>query len=455
MSSTSQRPVRGRRPRTRRAASALKDAEVRRRAGRARPAPARLPVVRPAPRHPRHRHRRLGRRRRPGRRRVPRRRRHPRGGRVRARTPRPRPRRPHEYRDDVDGRRPRPGPPAPAHLAPRPDVGHPDLAGPPGRPEDPRPDREGRRPRRPGARPPAAHRRGHPPRPHHRPGHRHAHARGARHPRGTRPADLGRDPAPPQPDRVRRHQRAPRHRRHDDPHPPLRPDLRHRRRPQDRRRPRPARRPQGQSPRASSPAPRRPSSTCTSTPTHPSAGPRSSAPPPSPRSATGSATPGSPSNPSSAPTAPTPVDAHDPPAWMRDLVILRDPRCVFPHCQRDARACDLDHTIPLRRHRPTRPDPTRQPRPAVPETPPRQDHRPLAIPPTTRRHLPMDRARHHRMITTTSATALTTSAPISSQAVRWRTPAPRATCSADPRRMPCAAIASSTRCRIRSSTNSG
>ncbi len=40
------------------------------------------------------------------------------------------------------------------------------------------------------------------------------------------------------------------------------------------------------------------------------------------------------------------VDAHDPPAWMRDLVILRDPRCVFPHCQRDARACDLDHTIP-------------------------------------------------------------------------------------------------------------
>ena len=40
------------------------------------------------------------------------------------------------------------------------------------------------------------------------------------------------------------------------------------------------------------------------------------------------------------------VDAHDPPAWMRDLVILRDPRCVFPHCQRDARGCDLDHTIP-------------------------------------------------------------------------------------------------------------
>jgi hypothetical protein len=40
------------------------------------------------------------------------------------------------------------------------------------------------------------------------------------------------------------------------------------------------------------------------------------------------------------------VDAHDPPARMRNQVILRDPRCVFPHCQRDARSCDLDHTIP-------------------------------------------------------------------------------------------------------------
>ena len=40
------------------------------------------------------------------------------------------------------------------------------------------------------------------------------------------------------------------------------------------------------------------------------------------------------------------VDAHDPPGWMRDLVILRDPRCVFPHCQRDARGGDLDHIEP-------------------------------------------------------------------------------------------------------------
>jgi hypothetical protein len=37
------------------------------------------------------------------------------------------------------------------------------------------------------------------------------------------------------------------------------------------------------------------------------------------------------------------VDQHDPPAWMRELVILRDRRCVYPYCDRDARDCDLDH----------------------------------------------------------------------------------------------------------------
>ena len=40
------------------------------------------------------------------------------------------------------------------------------------------------------------------------------------------------------------------------------------------------------------------------------------------------------------------VDQHDPPAWMRELVILRDGHCVFPGCTRDARACDLDHITP-------------------------------------------------------------------------------------------------------------
>ena len=39
------------------------------------------------------------------------------------------------------------------------------------------------------------------------------------------------------------------------------------------------------------------------------------------------------------------VDQHDPPPWMRELVVLRDRHCVFPWCGRDARACDLDHII--------------------------------------------------------------------------------------------------------------
>lgn len=40
------------------------------------------------------------------------------------------------------------------------------------------------------------------------------------------------------------------------------------------------------------------------------------------------------------------VDAHDPPAWMTDLVRLRDPWCVFPGCRRRSGACDLDHIEP-------------------------------------------------------------------------------------------------------------
>ena len=53
------------------------------------------------------------------------------------------------------------------------------------------------------------------------------------------------------------------------------------------------------------------------------------------------------------------VDSHDPPGWMRDLVMLRDGHCIFPRCQVDARSCDLDHTIPYDENGPpgqTRPD---------------------------------------------------------------------------------------------------
>jgi hypothetical protein len=40
------------------------------------------------------------------------------------------------------------------------------------------------------------------------------------------------------------------------------------------------------------------------------------------------------------------VDQHHPPAWMRELVVLRDQHCAFPWCATDARACDLDHIVP-------------------------------------------------------------------------------------------------------------
>jgi len=38
--------------------------------------------------------------------------------------------------------------------------------------------------------------------------------------------------------------------------------------------------------------------------------------------------------------------AYQPTARLREQVILRNPRCVFPHCNRSARAADLDHIDP-------------------------------------------------------------------------------------------------------------
>ena len=395
MSSTSQRPVRGRRPRTRRAARRPPRQRTNPPRSRPPPAPARLPVVRPAPRHPRHRHRRLGRRRRPGRRRVPRRRRHPA---VAAFAPEPLGlalgvptdtaktliadaldlvhRLPHTWR-----RAPNPGRPvwrarrlaqkthtltvkAAAHvdrvLAPRlhtvgvtlldRTVAHAIAKY---MPEE--------------------------------------HATREERSRQTWDVTLHH----PNPDRVRRHQRAPRHRRHDHPHPPLRPDLRHRRRPQDRTatttrsasaRPKPS---------ATSPAPRRPSSTCTSTAdpadTRRPAGPRSSAPPPPPRSATGSATPGPPSNPSSAPTGPTRSTPTTHPPGCATWSSSATPPASSPTANATPGPATSTTSIPYDDTGPpgqTRPS---QPRPAVQTTPPRQDQRPLAIPTTTRRHLRVDR----------------------------------------------------------------
>ncbi|GAB3258940.1 hypothetical protein GCM10027425_20760 [Alteromonas gracilis] len=42
----------------------------------------------------------------------------------------------------------------------------------------------------------------------------------------------------------------------------------------------------------------------------------------------------------------TPVDRHAPPSAMREVVILRDAECAFPHCHRSSRHADLDHIEP-------------------------------------------------------------------------------------------------------------
>ncbi len=44
------------------------------------------------------------------------------------------------------------------------------------------------------------------------------------------------------------------------------------------------------------------------------------------------------------PAAHPPVDAHDPPARMAEMVRLRDEACVYPRCGRPSVRCDLDHT---------------------------------------------------------------------------------------------------------------
>ena len=43
---------------------------------------------------------------------------------------------------------------------------------------------------------------------------------------------------------------------------------------------------------------------------------------------------------------PMSTNANTVPGRMRDHLILRDRICIFPHCTRNARACDADHTDP-------------------------------------------------------------------------------------------------------------
>jgi len=50
--------------------------------------------------------------------------------------------------------------------------------------------------------------------------------------------------------------------------------------------------------------------------------------------------------PASDPAGDPAVDQHDPSETIKEQVLLRNQVCVFPGCNRDSRACDLDHVIP-------------------------------------------------------------------------------------------------------------
>ena len=39
------------------------------------------------------------------------------------------------------------------------------------------------------------------------------------------------------------------------------------------------------------------------------------------------------------------TDSYKPTPWLREQVIETHPTCVFPHCARPSRSCDLDHII--------------------------------------------------------------------------------------------------------------
>ncbi len=75
------------------------------------------------------------------------------------------------------------------------------------------------------------------------------------------------------------------------------------------------------------------------------------------------------------------TNAYTPTEKLVEQVRLRDQVCVFPHCPRRARWCDLDHRTPYDKNQPRRRRPDLDPEPgvAVPQAPPRQDLLPLDL----------------------------------------------------------------------------
>ena len=87
------------------------------------------------------------------------------------------------------------------------------------------------------------------------------------------------------------------------------------------------------------------------------------------------------------------VDQHDPPEWMRELVILRDRRACSPTATGRSRLRPRPHRGLRRdgRRWTARPDPAGQPRAAVPATPPGEDPLRLDLRPQPGRQLHLDR----------------------------------------------------------------
>src|SRR5690606_17462434 len=87
------------------------------------------------------------------------------------------------------------------------------------------------------------------------------------------------------------------------------------------------------------------------------------------------------------------VDQHDPPEWMREAMILRDPTCVFPGCTISARSADADHIvpyIPLKERWTARPDPSGESGSVVSQPPSAQDPPRVGLPAPRRRDLCLD-----------------------------------------------------------------
>ena len=222
-----------------------------------------------------------------------------------------------------------------------------------------------------------------------------------------RPGRLGRHPDPPRAHRLPRHLPPRSHRRHPHPQGVLRPGLRASPTSCTSTATPPARRPQDQGPRhphrptrsarqaaGQGVRPRRGPRPRDPTPS-PSVRSRSSAPPPSPRSATWVGHHQVVIQPVLNMARRDAVDSHDPPRGCATSSSSATATASSPDAKSTPGPATSTTSIPYDPNGPPGQTTARQPRLPVPATPPRQDHRSLAIPPHARRRLPLARPLRH------------------------------------------------------------